>query len=56
MAAKKFLPVLKTCVQIKIAMDSFRVFNYSLHTFEQFYTVLVQKRRYLEFGKGRDRN
>ena len=51
MAAKKFLPVLKTCVQIKIALDSFVVFNYSPHTFEQFYTALVQKKRYLEFGK-----
>ena len=55
MAVKKFLLVLKTCVQIKIALDSFMVFNYSPHTFEQFYTALVQKRRYLEFGKRRDR-
>ena len=44
-AAKKFLPVLKTSVQIKIALDNFVVFNFSPYTFEQFYAALVQSRK-----------
>ena len=55
MAAKKFFPVLKTCVQMKIGLDSFVVFSYSPCILLNSLNSPCSVKEIMEFGKGIDK-